>query len=315
MASTVPPLSPTRVRMRQLQLVDRLLQDGSLLRAAEALGMSQPAASRLLAELEREAGAVLFDRHARGVVPTPAGEVVARHARVVLAELGRAQSELGRLRHGVQPHVALGSLLSPCSDFLPAALLRLAREAPGLAVSVQVDTSRALVQGLLDARFDVVLARLGDASLDAELRFEPLVEEDFCVVARPGHPLAGRRRVGWGDLASARWILPPPGSDLRTRLDGLWVQHGVPAPRPGVETTAAPLLLSLLRLGDCVAALPREFVRPHVRARSLSVLRLDLGVRSDRFGIVTRRHRSPGTHLRQVLQVLREQARQSYEAR
>ena len=312
MNTTVPPLNPTRVRMRQLQLVVQLLQEGSLLRAAEALGMSQSAASRLLADLEREAGAVLFTRHARGIEVTPAGEVLARRAGIVMTELARARDELLRLRKGEQSNVAMGTLLGPCNEFIPAALLRLARESASTSVSVHVDTSRALVKGLMDGRFDLVVARVGDPSLEPELQFEPLVEEHFCVVARPGHPLAGRRRIALADLSAQRWVLPPVGSDLRQRLDTLWLQHGLPPLASAVESVSAPLVLSLLRMSDAVAALPREFVRPYARARSLAVLRIELGVRSERFGIVTHRHRGTAPALRRVLQALREQAALTY---
>lgn len=313
MASTVlPSLNPARVRTRQLQLIAQVLQDGSVLRASESLGMSQSAASRLLTELEREVGTALFTRHGRGMAPTAAGAIVGRHAQAVIAEFARARADLDRLRHGGRAHVAVGSLLSPCSDFLPAALLRLAREAPDFAVAVHVDTSRALVQGLLESRFDLVIARVGDPALEPELRFEPLVEEQFCVVARPGHALAGRRRVTVADVAAERWVLPPAASDLRQRLETLFLQHGLPPVTSAIESVSAPLILSLLRMGDMVAALPREFVRPYARARSLAVLKLDLGVRSDRFGLVTRRHRAATAETRRVLQVLREQAAQFY---
>ena len=314
MVSRRSGFSPTRVRTRQLQLVAQVVQDGSVLRAAEALGMSQSAASRLLAELEREVGAALFERHPRGMVATPAGTVVARQAQAVLAAFSRGQAELLRLGHGERHHVAMGSLLSPCSEYLPAALLRLAREQPDIVVSVHVDTSRALVRGLLESRHDLVVARVGDAALVPELQFEPLVPEEFCVVARPGHPLAGRRRLTLADLATQRWVLPPAGADLRQRLDTLWLQHGLPPLASAFETVAAPLILSLLRMSDAVAALPREFVRPYSRARSLAVLHIELGARSDRFGLVTRRHEPAAGPVLKVLQALREQAALSYRS-
>ena len=312
MTAPRPGFTPTRVRTRQLQLVAQVLQDGSVLRAAEALGMSQSAASRLLAELERQVGTALFERHARGMAPTAAGAVVARQAQAVMAAFSRAQTDLMRLGHGEVAHVAIGSLLSPCSEYLPAALLRLSRNEPGIVVSVHMDTSQALVRGLLESRHDLVIARVGDASLVPDLIFEPLVPEEFCVVARPGHPLAGRRRLSLADLAAQRWVLPPAGADLRQRLDTLWLQNGLPPLASAFETVAAPLILSLLRMSDAVAALPREFVRPYARGRSLSVLRVELGARSDRFGLVTRRHDRLAPEALRVLRTLREQAALSY---
>jgi DNA-binding transcriptional LysR family regulator len=309
-----PRITPSRIKTRQLQLLSQIEREGSVLRAAESLGISQPAASRLLGELEDKVGVALFERHARGVSATPAGAILIRRAAAALAEIDRAQAEVAEWQRGGRLPLAIGSLLGPCADYVPRALLALARQAPNVVVTVHVDTSRALIQALMQSQFDLVLARVRDASLQPELVFEPLVEEVFALIVRPGHALARKRRLALADLVDEPWILPPAGTDLRARLDALCVQQGLPLLKSLVETVSAPLTLGLLRLADTVAVLPREFVRPAVAAGTVAELRIELGVRSEPFGLITRRGREPSPQLRSALQAFREAARSTYPA-
>jgi DNA-binding transcriptional LysR family regulator len=312
MTTTTPRITPLRIKTRHLQLLSQVERDGSVLRAAESLGMSQSAASRLLSELERSIGVALLERHARGVTPTRAGEIVIRRAAAALSEIERAQRDVADLQRGGRIPLSIGSLLSPCSDYLPSALLALSKAEPDIAVQVHVDTSRTLVQGLLNARFDLVLARVQDASLQPELVVEPLVEETFTVVARPGHPLGRKRRLALSDLVEEPWVLPPVGTDLRARLDALCVQQGLPLLRSVVETISAPLMLNLLRLSGAITVLPTAFVRPYCAAGALSALRIDLGIRSENFGLLTRRQPVRSPALANALAVFRKAAIAAY---
>jgi DNA-binding transcriptional LysR family regulator len=294
--------------MRQLQLLARLRGGGSLLQAADDLGMTQSAASKLLASLEEDIGEPLFERHARGVTPTPYGEIFIRHALAALTELARAADEMSDYQRGSRMPLTIGCLLSPSSTFLPTALLRLAQEAPNLLLDVQIDTSRELLEGIAGGRFDVVIARVRDATREPDLVFEPLVAEPFCVVARPDHPLAGKEGLRLEDLIEQPWVLPPHGTDLRARVDALCVQNGLPVLASLIETLSVPLMFSVLRMSDALVLLPNEFAEPYRKAGWLSVLPIDLGVRAENYGIITRRHIELSPQLRQCLKVFRETA-------
>ncbi|GAC1391000.1 MAG: LysR family transcriptional regulator [Variovorax sp.] len=302
------PAWVSHVKMRQLQLLARLQTGGSLLHAAEDLGMSQSAASKLLSALEDDIGMPLFERHARGVTPTPYGEIFLRRAVAVLTELTRAAEEMNDYRRGSRMPLNIGSLLSPSSSFLPAALLRLAREAPDMLLNVKVDTSRALLEGIMESRFDLVIARVRDASRQPELVFEPLVAEPFWAVARPDHPLASKQGLRLDDLMDQPWILPPMGTDLRARLDALCVQNGLPVLTSLIETLSVPLMFSVLRMSDALVLLPKEFAKPYCDAGWLSALPIDLGVRAENYGLITRRHVAPSPQVRHALKVFRETA-------
>jgi len=305
-------IASTHIKTRHLQLMTQLMRDGSLVHAAQALGMSQSAASKLLTNLERDVGVPLFVRHARGVVPTPYGEILTRRAAAALAEIGRAAEEMEDVRRGARVPLSIGSLLSPSSTYLPAALLQLAKEAPEILVKVHVDTSRALVEGLMDARFDLVLARVRDASLEPELLFEPVVAEPICVIVRSGHPLARKRKLKLADLIDQPWILPPAGADLRARIDALCMQQGLPLLTSLMETLSAPVMLSTVRMSNALVLLPEEFARPYCATGWLAVLNIDLGVRSEIFGVITRRNRQASPQVQRALDTFRKSAQDMY---
>ena len=309
MSVSAPPSSWTsHIKTRQLQLLSQLKVSDSLLDAAEALGMSQSAASKLLASLEAEVGATLFERHARGVVATPYGEIFMRRAQAALQELRRAAEDISNYRSSARLQVSIGSLLSPSASLLPTALIRLSREAPELLLNVQIDTSRNLIEGITEGRFDVIVARVRDATREPELLFEPLVAEPFRVIGRRNHPLARKRRLGLEDVARFPWILPPAGTDLRARIDALYVQNGLPVLTSVVETLSVPLMMGILRNSDALVLLPEEFAKPFCAANLWADLRINLGVRAENYGIITRRHHRLTPQVRQVVQALRKAA-------
>jgi DNA-binding transcriptional LysR family regulator len=140
------------------------------------------------------------------------------------------------------------------------------------------------------------------------LSFEPLTEEPHHIIVRAGHPLAGRRDLSLQELARQAWILPPGGSILRDRLTALFLSAGLDQPHQAVETASLPVVTSLLGRSDMVVALPEALIQPYRDAGLLTVLDVDLGLRMDAYGIVTRRgHQlSPGAEL--MLGCLREEA-------
>lgn len=234
----------------------------SLLHAAEAAGMSQPAASKLLRELEEALGVPLFERHARGVEPTAYGEVLVRRAHAVLAEIRSAQDEVRALQRGERYRVAIGSVMSPGTDLLPNALALLEQRHPRMVVSVEMDTSRPLVTRLLEGRLDIVIGRILDPDSAHMLAFESLAEEPHSLIARAGHPLSRRRRLGVEDLVDYTWVLPPRDSILRERLNAMFLQRGLPLPARVVETSSVPMITNLLRRATCWSRCPWTWCGP-----------------------------------------------------
>ncbi|ANH67747.1 LysR substrate-binding domain-containing protein [Mitsuaria sp. 7] len=298
----------SHLKVRQLVLLVELGRHGSILHAAQAANLTQPAASKLLAELEHALGMKLFDRLPRGVAPTDYGAVMIRRAGAALAELDAGHQEVMELSSGLSGRVAIGAVLTPATTLLPRAVVALKARQPRVHVTITVDTSKPMIQQLQNGELDLVIGRVLDSESAAQLSFEPLSEEPHRIIVRAGHPLAGRSDLSLQELARQAWILPPGGSILRDRLTALFLSAGLDQPHQAVETLSLPVVTSLLGRSDMVVALPEELIQPYRDAGLLTVLDFDLGLRMDAYGIVTRRgHQlSPGAEL--MLDCLREEA-------
>lgn len=302
----------SHLKMRQLVLLVELGRHGSILHAAAAANLTQPAASKLLAELEHALNVQLFERLPRGVLPTWYGEVLIRRAGAALAEMDAAHQEVMELLAGLSGKVAVGSVLTPSVGLLPDAVKLLKARHAKVRVAIAVDTSKLLTERLRAGEFDIVIGRILDSEAAAELHFEPLTDEPHSLIAGAGHPLAGRTDLTLEELAQEPWIVPPAGSILRDKLTALFLSRGLEPPADTVESLALPVIVNLLAGSRMVVALPEELVRPYLAMGLVTILPYELGLKMDLYGIVTRRqHRlSPGAEA--MLATLREVAAQRY---
>ncbi len=298
----------SRLKMRQIALLAHLDDERCVMRAAEAVGMTQPAASKLLREIEDALQVQLFERHARGIVPTSSGEILVRHARSILSEINLAQQELATLKSGLSGQASVGTITAPAASLVPHAIGLLKRKHPGLLVSVELDHSRPLLEKLLQGQLDVLVARLPDVAGTENLQFEPLADERHVVLAGAQQPLAGKPGLQLGDLIHCPWILPPPGSVLCERLMGLFLQQGLPVPPNVIQTQSFPVIMNLLRTTDAVAVLQHEAVEPWCESGFLSILIEDLGLKIGCFGIITRKGHKLSPGARALLECLRQSA-------
>lgn len=302
----------SHLKTRQLVLLVELGRHGSILHAAQAAGLTQPAASKLLGELEHALGVALFERLPRGVAPTWYGEVLIRRAGAALAEMDAAHQEVMELMSGLAGRVAVGTVMTPAASLLPEAVRLLKSRHARVQVAITVDTSKLLINQLRAGELDLVIGRILDSDSAAELNFEPLTDEPHSLIARAGHPLAQDPTLCLEQLQRLGWILPPSGSILRDRLTALFLSQGLDQPAEIVETLSLPVITNLLASTDMVVALPEELVRTYLQAGLLCVLPFELGVRMDHYGIVTRKqhHLSPGAEA--MLATLRELALQRW---
>jgi len=303
-----------RLKTRQLLLLIALDDERTLSRASEVLCMTQPAASKQLKELEDMLGIALFERLPRGMEPTIYGESMIRHARMALTSLARAHEDIVALRSGLAGQVDVGSIMTPAMRLLPHAITRVKQQAPQLRIGVQIESSTVLLDRLQRGAFDFLLARMTSQPDSADLQYEELGAEPVVVVARTGHPLAGRVRLTLRELALAPWIMPPTGSILRLRFDQLFHNAGLEPPSDVVDTSEIVLITSMLQMSDALNVMSAD-VAQHYRALGLLVvLPIELACQMDPFGIIRRRDRllSPGAEL--LLQAIRHQAIASHTA-
>jgi DNA-binding transcriptional LysR family regulator len=288
-----------RLKTRQLLLLLALDDEGNINRAAQVLNITQPAASKLLKDLEDALGVSLFDRLPRGMRATGYGETMIRHARMALGSLGQAHDEIQALKSGRFGQVSVGAITAPGLALLPPAVALLKREQPGLRVSLQIETSDVLMERLAQGKLDMAVARLFERHDKTGLRYEALTEEPVCAITRPGHPLLAKAKLGLSDLAEACWIVPSAGTVLRHRFELMFQEQGLDAPTNLVETTALLFTTRMLQQSDMVAVIATDVARYYAQHGMVALLPIQLACAMDDFGLITRTDRllSPGAQL------------------
>jgi DNA-binding transcriptional LysR family regulator len=312
-ARRVKSVSRSPLKTRQLTLLVHLDEERSLARAAAATGLTQPAASKLLRQVESTLDVQLFERHARGMTPTCYGEILIRHARLALSRIGLAGEEIKALKSGLPGKAAIGTVLSAGTNLVPLAVARMKQRYPGILISIEIDPSRQLVQRLLEGNLDMVVGRVLDSTRADEIVYEPLAaDEPHAVIASAQHPLTGRKALQLENLVEQPWILPPAGSLVRDRLAAMFVQRGLRLPTNIVETLSLPAIAPLLQHSNMVVALPEEAVQSWCKAGILTALVRNLPLGLGAFGLITRRDHKlpPGAQL--MLNTLRELAEPMY---
>jgi len=272
------------LRLDDLDYVLAVAQHGQVQRAADALGVSQPAVSKGIQRLERALGFALFERGPRGMALTAPGRRFHEGSLGVRQTLDRAFRDAADLHLGAQGVLRVGvSPLYARTIFVPACL-QLHRQRPVARLQVQVHLQDVLLAALRSGDIDLSIHALPDP-LPPDLQAHALMSDDLCLVVRQGHPLLDRDRLQLRDLVQAQWMMPGPDVPGRRRIDGLFAEAGLPPPRVAVEVsnTAAPLA-DLLLHSDLIA-IQSEVMLQGSLGRRLAVLpvpggrfRRDVGV-------------------------------------
>ena len=242
----------------QLRLIHEIAESGQLQLAAEAVGMTQPAASRMLAETERQIGAALFMRQPKGMEPTEIGAAVLRRARVILREMGSMASELRNLRDGSGGSVRIGAVTGPAVRYLVTAVREVKEDAPGADITIDVLPSRDLLTHLAAGDMDFVLARILPEFDSRDFNILPLQDEKVALMARAGHPLARAPVVTLAELQSYEWIMQQRGSPIREAALAGFAALGLSEPSNVVNSPSTLLTLAYLAQTDAVAPLSDE---------------------------------------------------------
>lgn len=272
-ASTLINRLLTRGKFRHVQLLLKLTELGSIQRTAEAIGMTQSAATQMLAGLEQLLGVSLFERHARGVRPTASCLDVLPAARQML--LGIAETaELIVARHGTDKGVVrLLASAAATHGLLLSALPVYIATAPRVQVQLREAENDDLLLAIARGEVDLVACRRPQV-IPEGWAFHVLREDNLCVVAHASHRLARRQRLKWGDVQAETWLLSPAGSIAREAFDALSTVFTTQARTYQVVTRVAAVLCDLMRREQLLSLLPYSFVRHFVERGELRVLPL-----------------------------------------
>jgi DNA-binding transcriptional LysR family regulator len=284
------------LKMSHLQLILAIEDHGQISAAAEALSISQPAASRMLGEVEAILKAPLCARVARGVELTQYGRALARRARTVFLELRETAREINELRTGSGGSVSLGSVTGPALNLAVPAIRQVSTAYPGIEINIQIENSNVLVRELLAARHDFVIGRIPDDIDPRQFNLIEIGEEDVCLIVREGHPLLEKGIVGTTDLPVYDWVFQPSGTLLRRAVEDSFLSAGTPLPATIINTSSIILTISIVRNSNAVAPVARDVANLIAsnggQAGEIRILPTDFDIRIRPYSLITARGRA-----------------------
>lgn len=250
-----------RLRLRHLHLL-AILGDGATLRAAALqLNVTEPAASKMLRDIESACSATLFERSPRGILANPAGTALIARARGIVSEVAAAGVEQSAIAQGASVRLRIGAPPFIAAGPVARAVAALKREMPGVLVVLREGGARDLLMALATQRVDCVVCgvdpEFGYTDSLQGLHVERLYPDHVCVIAMEGHPLLKHRRLGWKDLASARWVLPGNHSPVRRAFVETHLSLGLHPPQPQIEAGPATIVAGFLRADADLLGLAR----------------------------------------------------------
>lgn len=293
-------------RLTQLATIIRLR---SFSKAAELLGISQPALSKSIRMLERELEVKLLERGRFGATPTAFGLSLARHADAIDAELRTAIEEIDSLRRAQSGHVRIGCGPSEATRLLPLAMEHMRRKAPGIQATVHYGLNEALMPMVQHGEVDLALSSIPVRSVEADLTHILLHEDEAAIVVRSGHPLLARGRSSLQQLLEHRWILARPQELERRALDEMFLEADLQPPKADIETTSAVLMKSMTMLSDYLTFLPRELIYWEERSGQLVPLKILKPSWRRRVGLTLRSRGEMSPAAQVVIEMLKGAAR------
>lgn len=255
---------------RHLEVLVMVAREGSVHAAAQALRMTQPAVSRLVAESERLLEARLFERSSRGSVPTPQGSAVLARAQALL----RGFERLRDVGSGELPVIRLGCIPRVMHSLMPHVLKRVCAAAPAVyRLQLVENNSAALMEAMARGELDFSLSRLAEAQM-GELVSEHLYSERTVVVCATANRAVPHGPVGLAALLDLPWVLPHRETSSRATLDRVLHEQALPAIAPLIEARSFETNLAVIAGTQLLSIAPESIARRQAASGALRIVAL-----------------------------------------
>lgn len=297
-----------RLRLRHLQFLDILGRTRNLRITAEQMYVTQPAATKMLMDIEDILEARLFERLPRGMRPNELGLFTLRYANAALAGHGKFVQEFNALKQGGHGHLCIGAITGSAAHLLMASVREIQRLRPLLVVKILEQSSDQLVVWLAERKIDLMIGRFTDDAQKAQFQYEHLSSEPLQVVAGFHHPLRGAHDIELTELAHWPWILYPSTTALRKVSDDIFGNTGFTPTGGLVETSSFLFALELMQTTDMLSLQPTALVDKYVIRGLLARIPVELPDRMPDYGLITRMGEQPTSPAQSFMEILRETA-------
>ena len=247
------------MKLSQLRDVVAVAETGSLRAAGRLLGIAQPAITRSIREIEHELGAILFERHAKGVRLTEIGRAFVKRAESVQAEVRRAQEEIDQLKGKLTGEVTLAVSTASAMSLLSKSLQKFRRQFPDAVLKISESFFAPIERDLLSGRIDFYVGPFERSSTANSFIVEELFPNQRRIVARRGHPLAGAKT--YAELADAQWLRPAVAERATEGdFDAAFAEAGAPMPNIVLHSRSALITMITIANSDLLTVLPQQWL-------------------------------------------------------
>jgi DNA-binding transcriptional LysR family regulator len=282
-----------RIRLRDLHIFLTVSQRGSMAQAAAQLGVSQPAVSGVIAELERTLGVPLFERSTRGVKPTMFARAMLDRSVAAFDELKQGIRTLENLADPTAGELWIGCIESVSALVLPPIIQKFMQEYPRAVVHVlRLTSATPNFRDLSERNLDIALGRMvREPAKEAELSYEPFSDDRLVVAAGAHSRWARRRKVDLAELADEPWVLSAPECWTHTAVTAAFDERRLKMPRVALMTQSIQLRMRLIATGPYLSVFPHSIRSIPDYQRSIHILPIDLPAFPTPFAIITLKNR------------------------
>jgi LysR family pca operon transcriptional activator len=298
-----------RVKYRHLQCFLEIARQRTVVKAAAALSVTQPAVSKTIRELEELLGVALFERRGRGVALTRFGEVFLRYAGASVTALRQGIDSITQARTKGGMAIKVGALPTVSTRVMPLAVSLFKQENTGTVVRVVTGDNSVLLSQLRTGDLDLVVGRLADPELMTGLSFEHLYSERIAFVVRPDHPLLRETPFELGNIARYTVLMPTEGSIIRPMADRFLITHGIASIPDQIETVSMAFGRRYTRMTDAVWIISRGVILDDLADGVLAELPVETESTIGPVGLTTRADTPPSLPAILLMQTIREAAK------
>jgi DNA-binding transcriptional LysR family regulator len=299
-----------RLRLRDLHAFFTVVQCRSMAKAALQLGVSQPAVSKVVADLEHALGVRLLDRSPQGVEPTVFGHALLKRGMAAFDELKQGIRDIEFLSDATTGEVRIGSMEAPWFTLLPDVIRRFSQQYPRIQVHTDLIDQSEVFLALRERRYDCVLIpeRPNDESAD-DLKVEILYDDAMIVAASAHSKWARRRKIDLAELIDEPWILTGRTAWNRTASEEIFAAEGLSRPNPKIATNSIILRARLIAGSPYVGLFLTSVLRQLIADNyALTALPVDLRANTQSIAIVTLKNRTLSPVVERFLVCVREVA-------
>jgi DNA-binding transcriptional LysR family regulator len=282
-----------RLRLRDLHTLVTVARRGSMAKAAAELAITQPAVSRVIADMEHTLGVPLLDRKPQGVEPALFGHALIKWGDGVFEDLRHAIRDIQFLADPTSGEVRIGTNGPMAEGLLPAVIDRVSRQYPNIYFQVALALDTAYQYGELRGRkFDLILGRIPQPFAHEDLNAEVLFDDRIYVVAGAQNQWARKRKVKLADLIDEPWVLPRPEAAAGAFVQEAFRANGMELPRHGVSCGSLQFTYMLMATGRYLGLFPASLLHFSGNRFALKVLPVKLTMTPPPVGIVTVKNRT-----------------------